>query len=83
MQVVAVSGKKQMRSFVRVPERLFGDHPCYAPPIWISAAAISIIRWGTDHFRDCDTQVKDLRRIQERNKFAIIDCSIVVYASKL
>lgn len=35
MQVVAVKNSKQMREFVRVPQTLFGLHPCYVPPIWL------------------------------------------------
>ena len=38
MRVVAVNSRRQMRDFVRVPERLFGDHPCYVPPIWMDEA---------------------------------------------
>ena len=35
MRVITVSGKRQMREFVRVPQALFGEHPCYVPPIWL------------------------------------------------
>ncbi|MCK5128291.1 MAG: hypothetical protein KAQ68_00455 [Clostridiales bacterium] len=35
MKVVKVRTNKQMRAFVRIPKILFGDHPCYVPPIWM------------------------------------------------
>ena len=35
MNIVTVGSRKQMRAFVRVPQRIFGDHPCFAPPIWL------------------------------------------------
>lgn len=35
MRVVAVRGGKRMHDFVRVPEIIHGDHPCYVPPIWM------------------------------------------------
>ena len=38
MRVIAVTTKKQMRDFVRVPEKLFGSNPCYVPPIWLDEA---------------------------------------------
>ena len=38
MQLVTVENKRQMRAFVRVPQMLFGDHPCYVPPIWLDEA---------------------------------------------
>ncbi len=38
MQVVAVRGNRQMRDFVRMPQRVFGKHPCYVPPIWMDEA---------------------------------------------
>lgn len=38
MQVIAVTTKRQMRAFVRVPQMLFGDHTCYVPPIWLDEA---------------------------------------------
>jgi hypothetical protein len=31
MQVVAGRGRQQMRDFVRVPQQIFGKHPCYVP----------------------------------------------------
>ena len=38
MRVIAVTTKRQLREFVRVPQMLFGDHPCYVPPIWLDEA---------------------------------------------
>ena len=38
MQVVTVQTKRQMRAFVRVPQMLFGNHPCFVPPIWLDEA---------------------------------------------
>ncbi|MBA4347485.1 MAG: hypothetical protein C0413_01335 [Clostridiales bacterium] len=39
MRVIAVKNNRQMRDFVRVPEKLFGNHPCYVPPIWLEEAS--------------------------------------------
>ena len=38
MRVIAVTNRRQMRDFVRVPRTLFGAHPCYVPPIWLDEA---------------------------------------------
>ena len=38
MRVIAVTNRRQMRDFIRVPQRLFGGHPCYVPPIWLDEA---------------------------------------------
>ncbi len=38
MQVVQVRSKREMHEFVRLPERLFGEHPCYVPPMWMDEA---------------------------------------------
>ena len=38
MQVIAVSTRRQMRAFVRVPQTIFGTHTCYVPPIWLDEA---------------------------------------------
>ncbi|MBN1892115.1 MAG: hypothetical protein JW780_04980 [Clostridiales bacterium] len=35
MKVIKVRGKKEMREFVRLPQKIFEDHPCYVPPLWI------------------------------------------------
>lgn len=35
MRVIAVQNGRQMRAFIRVPQTLFGAHPCYVPPIWL------------------------------------------------
>lgn len=34
MKIVEVSSKRQMKDFVRLPWRLHGKDPCYAPPMW-------------------------------------------------
>lgn len=39
MRVIAVTNRRQMRDFIRVPQRLFGGHPCYVPPIWLDEAS--------------------------------------------
>ena len=38
MRVIAVETRRQMRDFIRVPQRLFGAQPCYVPPIWLDEA---------------------------------------------
>ena len=38
MRVIAVETRRQMREFVRVPQAIFGAHPCYVPPIWLDEA---------------------------------------------
>ena len=38
MRVIAVSSAGQMRAFIRVPQKLFGRHACYVPPIWLDEA---------------------------------------------
>ena len=38
MQIIAVNTKRQMRDFVRVPQLLFRNNPCYVPPIWLDEA---------------------------------------------
>jgi hypothetical protein len=43
----------------------------YAPPIWISSALISVMRWGGDQLRDCKAHIEDLRRLLTENKLAI------------
>jgi GNAT superfamily N-acetyltransferase len=35
MRIIKISGKKEMKDFVRLPERLFKENPCYVPPIWM------------------------------------------------
>lgn len=43
----------------------------FVPHIWISAAAISVIRWTGDQFRNCETQVKDLRDLLRKGGLAV------------
>lgn len=35
MRIIKVESKKDMESFVRLPEFLHGDNACFAPPIWL------------------------------------------------
>lgn len=35
MKVINVQSKREMRAFIRLPWRIFKDHPCYVPPLWI------------------------------------------------
>jgi ribosomal protein S18 acetylase RimI-like enzyme len=35
MKVIEVKNRKDMRSFVRLPQKLFGKDPCYIPPVWM------------------------------------------------
>jgi ribosomal protein S18 acetylase RimI-like enzyme len=35
MKIIAVKDKKEMRDFVEFPRILYGNDPCYVPPIWI------------------------------------------------
>lgn len=35
MKVIGVHSKNRRRDFIRLPEVIFRDHPCYVPPIWI------------------------------------------------
>ncbi len=34
MKIIDVSNKKRMAEFVRLPWRIFKNHPCYVPPLW-------------------------------------------------
>ena len=38
MRVIVVTNGRQMRDFVRVPQLLFRNNPCYVPPIWLDEA---------------------------------------------
>lgn len=35
MRVMRVSGRKDMKSFVHLPQEIFKGNPCYVPPIWM------------------------------------------------
>ncbi len=35
MQIIRVQNKKDMHDFVHLPEKLFKNHPCYVPPLWM------------------------------------------------
>jgi len=35
MKIIPVRTRKDMRRFVRLPQKLYGSHRCYAPPIWM------------------------------------------------
>lgn len=35
MRVIQVHSKKEMRDFVRLPQKIFDGHPCYVPPLWM------------------------------------------------
>ena len=35
MQIIKVENKKQMRTFVELPQKLMGRYPQYVPPIWL------------------------------------------------
>lgn len=35
MQVREVRSKQEMRDFVRLPQIIFKNHPCYIPPLWM------------------------------------------------
>lgn len=35
MKVMPVRTKREMRDFVRLPQLIFKDNPCYVPPIWM------------------------------------------------
>ncbi len=34
MKIIKVRTKKHMKAFLRLPQKLFGDNPCYVPPLW-------------------------------------------------
>lgn len=34
MKIIEVLNKREMRDFVRLPQIIHGEDPCYAPPIW-------------------------------------------------
>ena len=38
MQLVTVSTRRQMHWFVRAPQVLHGENPCFVPPIWLDEA---------------------------------------------
>lgn len=35
MRVLRVHNNREMHDFVRLPQVIFGDHPCYVPPLWM------------------------------------------------
>ncbi len=35
MKVITVKTKRQMKLFINLPYKLYGQHPCYVPPLWI------------------------------------------------
>lgn len=35
MKIIKVRTKEDMRKFVRTPQIIYGDNPCYVPPIWL------------------------------------------------
>jgi len=35
MIVIKVQSTKEMRDFIRLPQVIFQDHPCYVPPLWL------------------------------------------------
>lgn len=35
MKAIQVRSKKEMQDFIRLPQMIFKNHPCYVPPIWI------------------------------------------------
>ena len=35
MKVIKAHTKKEVREFVRLPARIFKNHPCYVPPLWL------------------------------------------------
>jgi len=39
MKVIKVHTKKEMRGFVRLPQVIFSNHPCYVPPLWLDENA--------------------------------------------
>jgi hypothetical protein len=43
----------------------------FAPPIWISAAVISITRWFGNQFRSCDRHVEEIQELLRKNRIAI------------
>ena len=34
MKVITVRSKKDKRDFIRLPQAIFRDHPCFVPPLW-------------------------------------------------
>ncbi len=34
MKITKVRSKREMKDFVRLPQTIHGENPCYAPPIW-------------------------------------------------
>lgn len=40
MKVKTVTTKKQMKLFINLPGKIYGDHLCYIPPLWIDKKSI-------------------------------------------
>ena len=36
MKVIEAKSKKQIKEFIRLPQKLHKNNPCYIPPIWLT-----------------------------------------------